>query len=78
MVCLGRLHDILFVSTVWASLCWGLATQTAPSCLSPWTAPQQGSWQAASAGVVPAIPGIMLPHVLDKMNLLKVLWSGRT
>lgn len=32
----------------------------------------------ASVSVVPAIPGIVLPHVLDKMNLLKVLWSGRT
>lgn len=34
--------------------------------------------RAALASVVPAIPGIVLPHVLDKMNLLKVLWSGRT
>lgn len=57
----------------------GLAVQTAPSALP--TGPTRSYSREAGAAfirVVPAIPRIMLPHVLDKMNLLKVLWSGRT
>lgn len=39
-------------------------------------APSVAPAEAAFACTVPAISGVVLPHVLDKMNLLKVLWSG--
>lgn len=42
----------------------------------PWP-PSRWPWQLGAAEV-PAVPGIVLAHVLDKMNLLKILWSGRT
>lgn len=48
-----------------------------PSPLDP-PPPTAGRMGAAFVSMIPAIPGIVLPHILDKMNLLKVLWSGRT
>lgn len=53
-----------------------LAVVTKRSSPFPWP-PSLWPWQLGAA-VVPAVPGIMLAHVLDKMNLLKILWSGRT
>lgn len=47
-----------------------------PASLPRGTRPLPPLRWVASASAVPAVPRIVLPHVLDKMDLLKVLWSG--
>ena len=71
MVCLGRLREIMFIR--------GLHSVRSDHAKRPHFPPLQDQPPPkAPVSTLPAIPGIMLPHILDKMNLLKVLWSGRT